>query len=419
MRYTEDEVYRASSQFRLWSFTAEQLAAQRAETNKAAVERVKAAVHRQRAQRQKESVTGSESERNGSGVDNQAVNGVQKEVEYLTVAEEQKIVNHLAETLIKLGEHFRFPVEVVATGIQFLKRFYLYNSPMTYEPQLISRSSIFLANKTENHHLTAEKYAAGFPKTTAEQILAPEYLIIQALRFTFDVRHPFRGLKGGHMEMMAMAQGQGIAPEAHGRTAAEMQAEMLYLPVRVGGAQNRMTPEELASRITTAYTKASSILKHAAILTDAYFLYTPSQIWLSAHLIADEPLTAFYLSTKFPSPPTSSPQYNKLLTTLTFCKKLLLSHHSLSPSNSSASSEDEMKAKEAEQAAGIGALIKKLRHCRDPDKIDLVKLNKAVKRDAVQDGQLEEQKAKRRKMEREGFKKEADSFWGPELPKKE
>jgi cyclin H len=417
MRLTEDEIYRASSQFRLWSFTPEQLAAQRAETNKAAAIRVRAAVQRQRAQRAKEgelgNVTGSESDINGSGVENGNGTGPEKEVDCLTVAEEQKLVNTFCERAIDLGNFFKFPIEVVATGVQFLKRFYLFNSPMTYEPQIISRSAMFVANKTEGHHMSAEKYAAGLNKTTTDQVLAPEYLIVQALRFTFDVRHPFRGRKGGHMEMISMAQGKGVAPPMCGKTSIELQADMLHLPIKPAGPHNRMTPRDLESRITDAYTKASRILKTAAILTDAYFLYTPSQIWLSAHLIADEPLTTFYISTKFPS--SSDPTYVKLVNTLRACAKLLQSHRSMSQVKSS---EEETKSAEAKEQAEVQQLIKKLRHCRDPDKIDLVKLNKAQKRDAVDNGELEESKAKRRKLQREGYEKEADAFWGPELPKK-
>jgi cyclin H len=49
--------------------------------------------------------------------------------------------------------------------------------------------------------------------------------------------------------------------------------------------------------------------------------------------------------------------------------------------------------------------------------VDLVKLNQAQKRDAVLEGGLEENKAKRRKVDRETYQKASDDFWGPELPK--
>ncbi|KAF2474089.1 cyclin-like protein [Lindgomyces ingoldianus] len=409
MKLTEDDLYRASTQFKHWSFTPSQLAAQRQKTNIQASERVKAAVARQRAQRAKhfDTASASESERNGTPVP------TDRQVDCLTVAEEKKLVDTFCEKAIDLGGFFKFPIEVTATGIQFLRRFYLFNSPMTYEPQTISRSAMFVANKTEGHHLTLEKYAAGFPKATTEQVLAPEYLIVQALRFNFDIRHPFRALKGGHLDMIEMARGNITPLPSNPEPALDIHSSMLKLPRKPNGPETNMTVNDLEKRITDAYSHASHILKTAALLTDAYFLYTPSQIWLSAHLLADEPLTLFYLSAKLPS---SSPNYPKILATLRSCADLLSSHHSFS---SPTTTPAEKQARDKKEKEEVQALIKKLRHCRDPDKMDLVKLNQAQKRDAVDAGGLEESKAKRRKLEREGYQKEADDFWGPELPRRE
>jgi cyclin H len=173
-----------------------------------------------------------------------------------------------------------------------------------------------------------------------------------------------------------------------------------------------MTVPELEKRITDAYGFASHILKTAALLTDAYFLYTPSQIWLAAHLLADEPLTLLYLSTKTAP---ENPIHGKVLSTIRACAQLLSSHHSFNPEHQTP---EEKAARDKAEKEEISFLMKKLRHCRDPDKIDLVKLNQAQKRDAlVADGELEENKAKRRKVARENYQKEADEFWGPELKK--
>ena len=297
--------------------------------------------------------------------------------------------------------------------MQYLRRFYLVNSPMTYEPNVICRAAMFLANKTEGGgKMTAEKYAAAL-KATAEQVLAPEYLIVQALRFTFDIKHPYRALKGGHLEMMALAQGTGVTMAGEKRTPKQLQTEMLLLPRKPGAAAPAMgTQAQLEKRIIDAYGLSSSILKSAAILTDAYFLYTPAQIWLSAHLIADEPLTLFYLDTKLSSSDERTTILKaKLLNTVRACATLLRSHK---PNLPPAEREEQKKKEQAE----VQALMRKLRKCRDPDKIDLVKLNQAVKRDAIDEGgRLEESVTKRRKIAREANEKEADSFWGPELPK--
>jgi cyclin H len=283
---------------------------------------------------------------------------------------------------------------------------------MTYHGQNISRTAMFLACKTENNHQSVETFSTNFKKTTAEQILAPEYLIVQALRFNFEVKHPFRGLKGGHLELMELARGSYEGPNNTGDVdGSELQAKMLQLPRKAGGPPSDFTEQELETRVKNAYAQASPILKTAAILTDAYFLYTPSQIWLAAHLLADEPLTLFYLSLKIS---TTSPLYSKVLSTIRACAALLSSHRTY---QKTLLPKAESEARESKHKDEVDALIDKLKRCRDPEKVDLVKLNQAQKRDGDEDGVVEESKAKRRKVERETFEKAKDEFWGPELSK--
>ncbi|KAF2263891.1 cyclin-like protein [Lojkania enalia] len=412
MRLTEDDLYRTSTQYKHWSFTPSQLAAQRRTTNIQASERVKAAVARQRAQRSLLDASASESERAGSGVENGGDTPVRvdKEVNCLTVTEEKRLVDVFCARALDLGKFLKFPTEVTATGIQFLRRFYLFNSPMTYEPQTISPCAMFVANKVENHGLPLERYVAVLPNMTTDKVLAPEYLLVQGLRFNFQVRHPFNGLKGGHLEMIEMARGNAnLLPNAE-KTKEQLQQEMLQLPRKPNGPAQSLSVAQLEKRIENAYGFASIVLKGPAQLTDAYFLYTPSQIWFTAHLLADEPLTLFYLSAKVPT----SPIHSKIISTLRSCADLLSSHSSYTTDQIS---KEEKVAREKKEKEEVSALIKKAKHCRDPDKIDLVKLNLAQKRDAVAGGSLEESKAKRRKLEREGYQKESDDFWGPELKK--
>jgi len=287
---------------------------------------------------------------------------------------------------------------------------------MTYEPKAIMRCALFLANKIEDNKMECADYASRLPNTTKEQVLAPEFLITQALRFTFDVRHPFRGLNGVHMEMGAIAQGKAAVLPYIEKTARELQQEMFRLPAQPGGAASQMTQHGLAKRLGAATEKAKDTLKSSAILSDAYFLYTPSQICLAAYLLADEVLTMFYLSTKFPDTidaetPTGIAKL-KVIATVRACAVLLAPDPTLQNL-----SDDEKKAIQKQKVSEVKAIGDKLRHCRDPDKMDLVKLNKAQKRDAGAEGKLEESVAKRRKLEREKNEKEADDFWGPELPK--
>ncbi|OAG19660.1 cyclin-like protein [Alternaria alternata] len=422
MQLTEDDLYRNSTQFRNWSFTAPQLAAQRLKINIQATERVKTNVARLRAQRGNDAV---DNDTVGSGIDKENGSGTSgtntpdgrmqsvTEINCLTAEEELKIVNEFCERAVALGNHYSFPLNVVSTCIQFLRRFYLYNSPMTYHVNNILRTIMFLATKVELFPIHVSQYAEGAGRNvTAEDVLAPEYIIVQSLRYNLDVRHPFRAIKAGHMEMLEMAHGKYQGP-AQGLGSKEIQAKICSVPVKVGGPAMKMPEKKVEERIHNAYGVATNTLRTIAVLTDAYFLYTPSQIWLSAHLLADEPLTLFYLSLKVP---TSNPVYDKLLSTLRKCASLISSHR-LYVNNTLPAPERE--ARDAKHKAEIKTLMQKLKNCRDPDKADLVKLNQAQKRDAVQGDALEESKAKRRKLAREGYEKESDAFWGPELKKAE
>lgn len=419
MKLSEDDLYRTSTQFRQWSFTAEQLAAQRAKTNLQATERVKINVARQRAQRAQANEFDSTS--GTSGVDTRAntPNAVtsDREVDCFTVAEELAFLEEFCERTMALGQYCKFSDGAIATCIQFLRRFYLYNSPMTYHAQNISRTAMFLAGKSESEHQSLDKFAETISsektKVTPEQILAPEYLIVQALRFNFDVKHPFRALKGGMLDLMSMANEKYEGPNhSSHKSAADLGTALHQLPREARGTSVRATTAQLTDRIMAeSYAKASQILKKTAPLTDVYFLYTPSQIWLSAYLLADEPLVLFYLSVKLPS---TSPVFDQVIAVLRGCASMLSSHRSYRKLNAS---KDEQAKMDAEHKAEIKRLIKKIKTCQDPDKVDLVKLNQAQKRDAVQGSDLDEHKAKRRRMDRENFQKDSDSFWGPELPK--
>jgi cyclin H len=116
MKLSEDDLYRTSTQFRAWSFTSQQLAAQRLKTNIQATERVKANVARQRASRhqQAESDSISSGVENGSGANTPLPdrgNDV-KEVDCLTANEELMIVDEFCERALQLGAHCQFPTEV-------------------------------------------------------------------------------------------------------------------------------------------------------------------------------------------------------------------------------------------------------------------------------------------------------------------
>lgn len=284
--------------------------------------------------------------------------------------------------------------------MQYLRRFYLANSCLTYPPKEIYKTVLFLACKTEATHMTLSEYARRIA-TDPDAILAPEYKVMQALRFTLDVRQPYKGLKGVLMELLNMAN--GMAAELEGvdtKGAQALQQDMLALDKPPKQAQTPWTApagtiqaKHLADRINAAYAAARHLLDKPALLTDVYFLYTPSQLLLAALHLADPPLTTFYLATKLPLTSFVRP---KILATIHSCAELLSSF-----SESQIMTKDERASLEA-----------RLESCRDPRTKDLVKAHAAAKRGTESD---EEEKVQKRKLAREKSMKEGEDLFGPSL----
>ncbi|KAI1944227.1 hypothetical protein LOZ52_000352 [Ophidiomyces ophidiicola] len=314
----EDDRYRTSSQFRLWSFTKEGLTSIRAKTNANACKRVKRA-----------SVNQPDAEKGTVGHSD-------LDIDCLLPEEELELVQYYCEKTLELADEYQppLPTTVRATAIQYIRRFYLTNSAMIYHPKDIMPCALFLATKTENYYMPLRSFAEKIPKLSPEEIIGPEYLLSEGLRYTFDVRHPFRGLDGGMMELHAIVNGQGpLKPNAREQSATELQQyiETNYPPPAGSAAKS------IADRIGLVHNQTRHILKAAAQTTDAYFLFSPPQIWLSALLLIDKPLLDFYLDTKFgpntsdpaapdsskDSPPAVASMRKVLLETLASCSMLL------------------------------------------------------------------------------------------------
>lgn len=203
------------------------------------------------------------------------------------------------------------------------------------------------------------------------------------------------------MELLGLAHGNGQAGPGVQKSPEQLQKAMVDIqPVKEGKKSKNV--DEVIRRIQVAHGKAKEIGKSSALLTDVYFLYTPSQIWLSSLFLADEPLARFYIDTKIPTPSALKP---KLMITLQSCAQLLRSSVSANPG------EAEIKA--------LTKIDKKLFKCRNPEKVDLVGINKAQKRDSEGTGEdgLSEKVIKKRKLERQKSEKDADDLFGPTLAK--
>lgn len=263
-------------------------------------------------------------------------------------------------------------------------------------------SALFLATKTENHYTSLRSFTSKLGKAKEEDIVAPEFLLTQGLRFTFDVRHPQRGLEGGFMELLAVASGKApFAPTSASHHPIQLQKTMLDIEAPQEGTARAISAADVVLRVQNAHGRAKDVLKTSALLTDAYFFYTPSQIWLSSLFVVDVPLALFYIGIKIPQVELKE----KLLVVLKQCADLLQSSISAEPGKS--------------EMSELTRIDKKLYKCRNPEKIDLVSIHKIQKRDG--DGKasevLDEKIIKKRKLERENSMKEAEAIFGPSLAK--
>lgn len=365
----EDEFYRSSTQYRHWSFTPAQLAEQRSITNSHAAGRVRAAFQRASAAKNNSDAAADE-------------------IDTLTVDEELKIIEWGSNNIIDLGERLNMPYSIVATAVQYLRRFYLMNSPMTYHPKTIQVCALFMATKACHASPEIGPFLEQ-ADITEDEIKSPEFLLLQGNKFSLDVRHPFKGLDGGNIEIRAfIADGKILA-----------------------GDKNAM------QRVKDAVEKATAYLKREAQMTDAYFLFTPAQIWLAALQLADPDLTDAYLTAKFeqlltaasnstsssssttPTPASITALRNKLTETVSKCAAMLRDYTS-----------PDADKKERKELARIG---RKLVKCQDPEKTDIVAVARAKRAEKREGSDSErEGEKKKRRLERERLERDGDVFGG-------
>lgn len=100
----EDDLYRNSTQYRLWSFTPDSLISLRASTNSIAAERVRAAIKRAREASSKTGEVETSSHDRAGKEEN--------EIDCLTVEEEQKLVRFYCVKAMELADFCSFPTNV-------------------------------------------------------------------------------------------------------------------------------------------------------------------------------------------------------------------------------------------------------------------------------------------------------------------
>ncbi|EGC30347.1 hypothetical protein DICPUDRAFT_41556 [Dictyostelium purpureum] len=155
-------LYNKSTQFKNWVFTNEQLKQSREECNNETKKKIleKTPTH---------------------------------EPNILSTEEELQLIHYYESKALEFSNALNLPEKVSATAIIYIKRFYLKNSVMAYNPKLIMFTCLFLACKTEDNHLDIDYYT-GVIKTSAADIISLEVVILESLKFNLIIYHPFRSL---------------------------------------------------------------------------------------------------------------------------------------------------------------------------------------------------------------------------------
>ncbi|QRV76383.1 Cyclin, C-terminal domain [Ceratobasidium sp. AG-Ba] len=230
-------LYEASTQFRNWRFSTEQLAANRKSLNAAAVNGIRELLERESP-------------------------GSSEGVKFLDADEEHTLVTYYCRVVTSMCARIGLAEEVEATAVSYLKRFYLKNTVMDWHPMNVMITILFLATKTCNMPVSLDYYVSKLPsgKTSAQDVLELEFLVAQSLSFEFTVWHAHKALWGIALDLQSLPElDQESAKRVHATALGHMRA---------------------------------------ARLTDAELIYTPSQIAIACIYIADAHMAETYLAAK-------------------------------------------------------------------------------------------------------------------------
>ncbi|KAF8167958.1 cyclin-like protein [Crassisporium funariophilum] len=248
-------IYEASTQYRNWRFSAERLAQTRATLNEAAVGVIRNTI---------------ELDEPGSA----------QHVSFLTPDEEHLLVKLYVTKITQLCGLFRFPEEVEATAVTYLKRFYLKNTVMDWHPKNVMLTALFLATKTTNNPIALETYTTHIPRTAPSDVLDLEFLVAQSLGFEFAVWHAHRALWGIWLDIQSLpGYSENLQPSLydtalnHVRASRLTDAELMYTPSQIALAAFSLTLPEVADHwAATKIPNQQSAL--ANIIADIKYLIT-------------------------------------------------------------------------------------------------------------------------------------------------
>ncbi|KAI0318498.1 cyclin-like protein [Amylostereum chailletii] len=181
--------------------------------------------------------------------------GSSSDVQFLDATEEQLLVKLYTTKIAQLCAHFRFPEEVEATAVSYLKRFYLKNTVMDWHPKNVMLTALFLATKTTNHPISLDAFTSNIPRTSPSDVLDLEFLVAQSLAFEFAIWHTHRALWGLWLDVQdlpdapsreSLQQYYDTALQ-HVRTSRITDVELIYAPSQIALACLSLAQPDLAT----------------------------------------------------------------------------------------------------------------------------------------------------------------------------
>lgn len=330
-RITDDDLYRHSSQYRLWSFTVDSLKEKRVLINENATLKVEDSLNKFIEDKQ-------------NSLSDMEIQKIKSKAVPVTPEEELKLVGFYAKKVQMIAQHLNLPTEVVATSIIFFKRFFLENSVMEFDPKDLVHTTIFLACKSENYFISVDSFA-NKAKSKRDEILKYEFKLLESLKFTLLNHHPYKPLHGFYLDIQNVLHGK---------------VDLNYMGKIYDRCKKKITE---------------------ALLTDVVYHFTPPQITLAVFLNEDEQLIRRYLELKFGSTETnkstesnnnnnkeneSKINVQKLLDIILDCKKMIESYHTISTQDAK-------------------LIYAKIYYCKHPD-IVVQKLKRKLEQTSVDNG---------------------------------
>ncbi|GLI67666.1 hypothetical protein VaNZ11_011827 [Volvox africanus] len=165
----------------------------------------------------------------------------------------------------------RMPMKVMATAIQYHKRFFLRHTSMEFDPGRVMITAIFMATKVEERYTRAADIAAAFD-VSEDLVVKQEVALLEGLNFDLVVHSPYRALHGMVQELKdaRLAAAAGIPP------AVASAASGISLPPLDDALLS--APSQL---VDDACRGANGALD-ALMLSDAPLLYGPAQLAAAA-----------------------------------------------------------------------------------------------------------------------------------------